>query len=174
MIATTIALLTILDLPPEQASRSCPALAGAPAFGPRLVKICRRESRCSLIGVHDGDRPSAPRFYHKAVVDFRAYLVPDVCAVHRATTKAEVEEFGPRGPHGLAAAYSLRFLGVCVPPQALDNACLSALAATRRAQRWCSRRGTPNLLACPVRDLWAGSAKTRRRHLRTDPWHQDP
>ena len=42
------------------------------------------------------------------------------------------ERFSVRGSFGLSAAYSLRFLGPCLPPELLDIPVISAFAAARR------------------------------------------
>jgi len=59
------------------------------------------------------------------------------CPFHRGSPG----RFSTRGVHGLSAAYSLRFLGSCVPPEALDVPLLSAIAAARRAMSQCRRHG---------------------------------
>lgn len=158
-------VLRLLGLEPLDASLAAAEVAGWPELGPELVAICKRESpgrACQQrVGLHPNNTPRAiQRFYRKAVE--RGWLDPGRCPEHRATTIAEMERFAVRGNHGLAAAYSLRFLAApCTPPEALDVPFLSALAATRRAQEMCAKHGTCTRAA--RRDLWRGAGVTKRR-----------
>lgn len=49
--------------------------------------------------------------------------------------------WGIRGTHGLAAAYSVRWLGPCVAPEAIDVPVLSAIVTARRLGELASRYG---------------------------------
>lgn len=158
-------ILRLLSLDPREATLVAAKVAGWPELGPELVKICKRESPgqdCRRrVGLHLNNTPRAiRRFYRKAVE--HGWLDPERCPEHRAATLKEMERFAVRGNHGLAAAYSLRFLEVpCAPPEALDVPFLSALAATRRAQKMCAEHG-----ACTTatrRDLWMGAGNAGRR-----------
>lgn len=157
--------LRLLTLEPEPATRAAAAMVGAPELADELVQICRREGpghSCDrLVGVHTNNTPRAIKlFYNKART--RGWVNPEACATHRV----EAREMSVRGVHGLAAAYSLRYLQPCAAPAALDNAFLSGVAAARRMLDMCNRRG-----AC-VREsrhvLWYGAAGFKRRAARND------
>lgn len=159
-------ILRLLHLDPLEATLAAAEVAGSPQLGPELVKVCKRESPgqdCrQRVGLHSNNTPRAIRsFYRKAVA--HGWLDPERCPEHRATTLKEMERFAVRGNHGLAAAYSLRFLeGECVPPEVLDVPFLSALAAARRAQTMCAEHR-----ACTTatrRALWTGARNADRRH----------
>lgn len=158
-------VLRLLGLDPREATLAAAEVAGWPELGPELVKICKRESPgrdCrQRVGLHLNNSPHAvARFYRKAVA--RGWLDPERCPEHRAATPEEMQRFAVRGNHGLAAAYSLRFLAApCAPPEALDVPFLSALAATRRAQQMCAEHH-----ACTTaerHDLWTGARTARHR-----------
>lgn len=130
---------------PTLATRLGAAFAGHPEFAAELVEICRRESPGNMcartVGLHPNNRISDIRIaYAKAISLKYLYLHPG-CAEHVVDTNndAEVLRFGVRGSHGLMAAYSVRYLGPCVAPEALDHPFTSAVAATRRAEAMCSR-----------------------------------
>lgn len=157
-------ILRLLTLEPREATLAAAEFAGAPELGRELLKICKRESPgydCrQRVGLHQNNTPrAAARFYRKAVA--RGWLDPEHCPEHRAETPDEMRRFAVRGNHGLAAAYSLRFLATrCTPPEALDNPFLSALAAARRAQQMCAEHG-----ACTPaerHDLWTGRRPAKR------------
>jgi hypothetical protein len=82
-------------------------------------------------------------------------------------TEMDGREFSTRGVHGLSAAYSLRFLGECVPPQALDLPLLSAFAAARRSRNMCLRHGACTREARHRR--WVGPGKYDRAHATRRP-----
>ena len=113
-------VLRLLSLDPREATLAAAKVAGWPELGPELVKICKRESPgqdCrQRVGLHLNNTPRAIRsFYRKAVA--HGWLDPEHCPEHRATTLKEMERFAVRGNHGLAAAYSLRFLAApCAAP----------------------------------------------------------
>ena len=140
-----LVILHLLTLNPRDATLVGATLAGWPEFAPELLSICKRESpgnACARpVGLHGNDAPRAVRrFYTKAVA--RGWLDPAACLEHRAETHEEMRRFGVRGSHGLAAAYTLRFLtGECLAPEALDTPLISAFAATRRAMAMCAQRG---------------------------------
>lgn len=128
-------------------------LVGRPELSDELLAICRRESHCRLVGVHPADQWAGPRMRANAL---RVGWLDRRCAFHRGAP----EEFSTRGVHGLSAAYSLRFLGECVPPEALDVPLLSAIAAARRALSQCRRHG-----ACTSEErhrMWAGQRRVAR------------
>ena len=158
-------VLRLLSLDPREATLAAAKVAGWPEIGPELVKICKRESPgqdCrQRVGLHLNNTPRAIRsFYRKAVA--HGWLDPEHCPEHRATTLKEMERFAVRGNHGLAAAYSLRFLAApCAAPEALDVPFLSALAAARRARTMCTTHRACTTAA--RRDLWTGAGNADRR-----------
>lgn len=159
MVEILVTLLRIALWDPVGASMLGAALVGAPELGPELVHICRRESHCRPVGAHEVDAWAGPLMYRKAVGV--GWLDP-ACPFHHGSS----ERFSTRGVHGLAAAYSLRFLPDCLPPEVLDVPLVSAIAAARRAQHQCRRHG-----ACDRtqrRRRWAGARKWDRREARAD------
>jgi hypothetical protein len=95
-----------------------------------VLDIMRTESRGVAVGVHTGHakRVRGAVFWRAAVRV--GWLRPDLCERHQQTDGGE--GWGIRGAHGLAAAYSVRHLGECVGPEALDVPLLSAVATIRR------------------------------------------
>lgn len=162
-------LARLMSLEPVEATWTAATVAGWPGFARELVSICKRESPghdCKRrVGVHGNDPDWAvERFYRKAKA--RGWIAPERCPQHR---RAPIE-FAVRGMHGLAAAYSLRFLGECVAPEALDNPYLSAYTATKRAQAMCLKHK-----ACSRSErhsLWRGKARPVSHHI-TVPLHSD-
>lgn len=154
MAGVLLTLLRIALLDPVAASWLGAALTGHPDLGPELVAICRRESHCRLVGAHAVDAWAGGLMRRKAL---RAGWLDEGCGFHRGRP----ERFSTRGVHGLSAAYSLRFVGGCLPPEVLDLPLVSAVAAARRADHQCERHG-----ACtsPARHrYWAGARNYDRR-----------
>jgi hypothetical protein len=91
------------------------------------------------------------------------------CTFHRG----DPSRFSTRGVHGLSAAYSLHFVGGCVPPEVLDVPLVSAIAAARRAREQCTRHG-----ACTTearRRLWIGAGRyDKMRRARTRKFAAQP
>lgn len=143
-------------------------MAGWPEFSGELLSICKRESPGNdcmrTVGAHGNDAHEATRrFYEKAVA--RGWLDPAGCPEHRAANHEEMKRFGVRGSHGLAAAYSLRFLsGECLAPEVLDIPLISAFVATRRAMEMCERRGACTRESRHVH--WVGARTAARRAAR--------
>lgn len=130
------------------------ALVGAPELGPELVHICRRESHCRPVRAHEIDAWAGPLMKRKAL---KVGWLDESCVFHHGTP----ERFSTRGIYGLSAAYSLRFLDACLPPEVLDVPLVSAIAAARRAQHQCETKG-----ACSRsqrRREWAGARRYDRR-----------
>lgn len=115
-------------MPPVDASRVGAALAGYPELGPQLEAICRRESGCSYVGLHDLDARHGSAAWRNAVRV--GWLDPQRCATHR---RGEAARWSTTGAHGQLAAYSVRWLGLCAPPWVLRIPVVSAFAAARRA-----------------------------------------
>lgn len=127
-------------------------LVGQPELARELVWICRRESHCQLTGVHRNDQWAGPRMFTNAM---RVGWLDSQCRFHRGLP----QRFSTRGVHGLSAAYSLRFLGGCLPPEVLDVPIMSAVAAAKRARSQCRRHR-----ACTVaarHRLWIGAGRYR-------------
>lgn len=152
--------LRLLSMEPREATELAAVAAGSPGFAAELVSICKRESPghdCSRrVSIHHNDPPKAVRsFYRKATA--RGWIDPVGCELHAGLP---MTEFAVRGSHGLAAAYSLHYLGPCVSPAALDIPYFSAYAATMRAAAMCRKHS-----ACD-RDqrhrLWRGQARPEK------------
>jgi hypothetical protein len=152
-----ITLLRMALWDPIGSSMLGAVLTGEPGLGPELVSICRRESHCRPVRAHAIDAWAGPVMHRKAMaVDW----LDASCPFHHGTP----ERFSTRGVHGLSAAYSLRFLPACLPPEVLDIPLVSAVTAARRAQHQCRRHGACNGMA--RRRHWAGTAKWDRREKR--------
>jgi hypothetical protein len=124
-------LLVVLD--PVTSSAVAAVVIGEPTLAPELLGICRRESHCRWVGAHKLDAWAGPTMYRNAV---RVGWLDPQCTFHRGT---DPMRYSTRGAHGLSAAYSLRFVGGCLPPEALDVPFVSALAAARRAHEQCKK-----------------------------------
>jgi hypothetical protein len=139
---------------PVTSSALAAGLVGEPGLAPELVHICRRESHCRWVGAHPQDAWAGGLMQRKAL---RVGWLDRACRHHRGAP----ERYSTRGAHGLSAAYSLRFLGACMPPEVLDIPLVSALAAARRAKRQCRAQG-----ACTPASrhrLWVGARRYDRR-----------
>ncbi len=165
--------MRLLTLDPMDGTKAGVRLAGHPEFEQELVGICKRESPGSdcarRVGVHGNNRvQDVESAYRKAISLKYLYLHPG-CPEHKLDPDPrtgrpppkELLRFGVRGNHGLMAAYSVRFLGPCVAPEALDIPVLSAIAATRRAVHMClksSKCSTSERLG-----LWIGVSLESKR-----------
>jgi hypothetical protein len=149
-------LLVVFD--PVTSSAVAAVVVGQPELAPELVEICRRESHCRWVGMHAPDAWAGTRMFRNAL---RVGWLDPRCGFHRGAR----ERFSTRGVHGLSAAYSLRFVGGCLPPEVLDVPLVSAIAAARRAREQCRRYA-----ACTTesrRRMWIGAGRydrLRRRH----------
>lgn len=125
--AALIYLARLLELGPVEASIVGAKIAGVPGLASELLDICEVESECRPIGIHRSGPPriSGLRFYRRA----RTKQLLDACPAHAL---GDSERWGIRGAHGLAAAYSVHWLGECVPPEAIDVPLLSAIVTARR------------------------------------------
>jgi hypothetical protein len=147
-------LLRIALLEPVGSSMMGAAMLGEPELGIELVSICRRESRCRPIGAHAVDAWAGPLMHRKAM---KVGWLDESCPFHHG----RAERFSTRGIYGLSAAYTLRFLGGCLPPEVLDVPLVSAFAATLRSKHMCKKHG-----ACTRegrRRQWAGARRYDRR-----------
>lgn len=95
-----------------------------------VLAILRVESRGVAVGVHTrhARRVRGAVFWRRAVE--AGLLHPERCAWHQQADDGD--GWGIRGPHGLAAAYSVHVLGDCVGPEAADVPLLSAVMTIRR------------------------------------------
>lgn len=149
-------------LGPLDASVAAAHLERRPDLAAEVRQLARVESRGEAVGIHRGHarRVGGRRFFALAV---RAgYLAPETCEAHHV---GDGDRWGVRGAHGLAAAYSVRYLGACVAPEVLDEPLVSAVVAVRRlvvlerayglrtpaerAEAW--RRGAARVARQPVR-----------------------
>lgn len=140
-------------LDPVTSSAVAAVVVGQPELAPELVHICRRESHCRWIGAHATDAWAGTRMFRNAV---RVGWLDPGCKFHRGARP----RFSTRGVHGLSAAYSLRFIGTCLPPEVLDVPLVSAIAAARRAREQCRRYA-----ACTTetrRRMWVGAQRYDR------------
>ncbi len=152
-----MALLLRVALDPVASTHVGPWLVGEPDLADELMAICRRESHCRWVGAHHDDASAGRSMRRNAM---RVGWLDPSCAWHHGDPR----RFSTRGIHGMSAAYTLRFVGSCVPPEVLDVPLVSAIAATRRMQAQCHDHG-----ACTPgerRRLWAGAAKYDRRRPR--------
>lgn len=131
---TVVLYLAVLRLAPIDATlAACRAEHVSADRCREALAILRSESRARPVGVHAVARPNVRRvsggvFWRRAVD--RGLLRPDRCAAHQSTDRGD--GWGVRGPHGLAAAYSVHLLGECVAAEAVDVAFLSAVVTLRR------------------------------------------
>ena len=139
MIFLTI-LLFMFDPAP---STSFAARAIDARMEPELLRICRRESRCRRVGIHDLDSWASHVAYTRAV---GAGWIDPACQPEKSLSAApgssreERGRWSSRGSHGLMAAYHLRFLSVpCLPPEILDIPFFSAIAAAKKLNSICKK-----------------------------------
>jgi len=119
-----------------------------------LDRTCYRESKCTRISIHQIDAWAGRRAYRNAVK--RRWLDPALCPTHRDRN----DGWSTRGPHGLMAAYNLRFVPIpCLPAAAMDVPFVSAWAAANKADYLCREKG-----ACtfPKLKAWWGRGRPPR------------
>lgn len=118
-----------LSLGPADATRLACRLERWPGCG-EVLALMRVESRGVEVGVHTRHhaRVRGAVFWRRAVD--AGLLHPERCARHQQTDGGA--DWGIRGAHGLAAAYSVHVLGECVGPEAADVPLLSAVMTIRR------------------------------------------
>lgn len=133
-------------------------LAGQPELGPELVDICRRESKCRIVGAHRRDVHAGSSMYRNAM---RVGWLDPQCIFHHG----DPDRFSTRGIHGMSAAYTLRWLA-CAPPEMLDVPFVSAVAASRRAEHQCRKHGACDRTA--RHRQWVGPVEYDRRLLPSD------
>lgn len=130
-------LAALLLSPPDATRLACRLERYEPCS--ELLDIMRVESRGVAVGEHTAHarRVSGGVFWRRAVE--AGLLHPEKCEVHQSTDRGE--GWGPRGAHGLVAAYSVHLLGECVPAAALDVPLVSAVVTARRLRALRSRYG---------------------------------
>jgi hypothetical protein len=149
-----MALLLRMALDPVASSHLGPWLVGEPELAGELMAICRRESHCRWVGAHDKDASAGPSMRRNAL---RVGWLDPACPWHHGDPR----RFSTRGIHGMSAAYTLRFIGACVPPEVLDIPLVSATAAALRMQAQCRDHGACTRAA--RQRFWAGAAKYDRQ-----------
>lgn len=154
MIGLLVALSRIMLFDPVGSSWMAAVVLGEPSLGPELVATCRRESHCRLVGAHEQDASTGALMRRKALAV--GWLDPQ-CDWHGGDGR----RFSTRGVHGMSAAYTLRFVGKCLPPEALDVPFVSSLAAARRMQAQCRDHGACTRAA--RHRLWMGARKYDRQ-----------
>lgn len=120
-------IIACLLMPPADAAVFAAALHGELDEAPRLLRICRRESRCTYQAVHKVDSHLSRRVWGMAV---RAKQIdPEQCSMHEYGAG---RRWSTRGAFGMMAAFSLKYLEVCAPPEILDIPLVSAYIAVHR------------------------------------------
>jgi hypothetical protein len=130
-------ILAALALPPADATRLACHLERYPCA--EVLAILAVESRGQAVGVHTDHAPRKPGWVFWRAAVAAGWLHPERCAAHQSTDGGA--GWGIRGPHGLAAAYSVHVLGDCVAPEAIDVPLLSAVATIRRLRVLARRYG---------------------------------
>jgi len=156
MIALLQLLLSIISIEPRPAAEIVAAMFGQPEVANELQVICHRESRCKSIGIHERDRWAGKTMHRNAM---RVGWLQSWCPWHQKPK--DPDRFSVRGSFGLSAAYSLRFLAPCLPPEVLDIPLVSAYAAAKRAIAQCERYGA--CTRAEHRSYWAGNNRKKRR-----------
>lgn len=120
-----------------------------PTLRAELRRICRRESACNWIGevtYHEGDAAGGRARWEKAVA--RGWLDPARCDEHKLGDPARWTSYGP---FGIAAAWTVRYVGDCAGPSVLDDPRVAARAAVRWVNGLCRRQGACD---CESRTKW--------------------
>ena len=131
-LAPLLALWSYLaGLAPHDATVLAAHAEGLARFEDEALAFLASESRGERVGIH---RPHHRRVrgcvFWRAAVD-AGWLHLGACE-HHTPGDDYCERWGIRGPHGLAAAYSVRHLGACVAAEAVDVPYLSAVVTVRR------------------------------------------
>ena len=128
------AILLLFLLDPAPAARAVAEVRGIPEAAPALIEICRRESRCSRVGLHARDAWISPIAYRRAV---KARRLRPWCQPPDAVA------WGSRGAWGLVAAYHVGFIAPCLPAEVLDVPIVSAWIAATKIKKICSNPDPP-------------------------------
>lgn len=130
MLALALRLAVALGpvIPPETAAVLAAVLVGEPGIADDLIAICRRESRCLALGVHEVDANLSAREYWGQV---RLGHLDRGCQPYGGGGWAT------RGAWGLSAGAHWAYLPACYRPELLDVPLVSAVVAARRYVRRC-------------------------------------
>ena len=152
------AIAAALSLGPVDATRLACRLERYEDCG-EVLRIVAVESRGRPVGVHVGHhaRVAGAVFWRAAVRV--GWLRPDRCGRHQQTDGGAA--WGIVGAHGLAAAYSVRHIGECVGPEAIDVPLLSAVATIRRLRVLRDRYGLRT--AAARADAWRRGVSVHAR-----------
>lgn len=131
---TAIILAAIAAIPPRPAATIAAWLVGRPSIADGLRAISWRESRNTRVGVHPGDAGRSDEVHANAVRV--GWLDPANCPAHAYRPGV----WSTHGAWGLMAGYNLKWIGGCLPPEALDVPIVSALAAARKYVARCLPR----------------------------------
>jgi hypothetical protein len=121
---------------PKVAAVVAAFLLGRIDIAPELIKICKRESRCNSISIHERDAWLSRASWRGQV---KLGHLDAQCQPYRPG-------WATRGPWGLSAASHWQYLPACYQPEWLDLTLVSALVAARkwlrrcdgqRTRRWC-------------------------------------
>jgi len=146
--------LFLVFVDPAASSAVGALIVGAPELAPELVGICRRESHCRWVGVHPADAWAGRLMQRKAL---QVGWLDRRCHHHLGAG----DRYSTHGVHGLSAAYSLRFIPACVPPEILDIPLVSAVVAARRAAHQCTTKAA--CTAAARHRQWVGARRFDRR-----------
>lgn len=140
---TTIALLLLGLINPRQSAELAAVALRAPSIAPALSKICWRESRCNPISVHSIDVRLSDGAYRAAI---------GVGWLDAACQPPKIGAYSTRGAFGLMAAFNVRHVDECMPPEYLDVPLISALTAGMKLIEHCSKRKSKRH---PATSRWA-------------------
>lgn len=134
-------MISLLLLDPVQAAHAAAAIVGRPDIAPALIRICRRESNCTRIGVHARDSRPAASSYAGQI--HWGHLDP------KCQPRGDWRRWGTRGSWGMNAADAWPYREPCYTPESQDVPIIGALTAARmylakcdgeRRHRWCPKR----------------------------------
>jgi hypothetical protein len=130
-LGLVLEVVRLVSLGPVEASIAAARILGAPGWTSEVLDLVKVESRGVAVSVHrqHARRVAGRRFWARAVRV--GWLDPVTCPEHQL---GDGDRHGIRGAHGLAAAYSVRYLGACVAPELLDVPIASAIVVVRRLE----------------------------------------
>ena len=155
-------LVLLLNLGPAEAIEEAARRVGRPDIAPQLMKVCRRESRCEAIGVHEVDaRPEASSYRGQV----RLGHLDESCQ-----PRGDWKRWGTRGMMGLNAADHWQWLPECYEPEMLDTPIVSAMIAARKYLKHCDKRNRTSSW-CPTRKRYRAP---RRKPTPVEPPESAP
>ncbi len=131
--------------PPSVAATVAAHFGGRPDLADDLTALCRRESRCSTVGVHERDSHISDREWRGQVN--LGHLTP-TCQPYAPRAWAT------RGAWGLSAGAHWRYLPPCYQASWLDYPLVSAWVALQKYQARCERGKRPGWCRVPARVRW--------------------